>query len=241
MNGLRLFGRFFAVDLWRILTELSFASSLFLGTASLLIPFFSFFSNTDTDSVSSGFVTAQSMVLPFVAPFLAALPFSVMMKIERETKFSELLKIRRGGKSYALSRFVTVGISGGLALLLPEILLLIVSIAFKYTESIADFDRIGYTLALAFPFGFVFAVAAFTLTYVTKSKVLALCAPEVVYLLLTYGFPYLNLGDFVPPFAVSPYIFGTADLRYIMVMFSAMLIICLAVTIIFENFTVKET
>jgi hypothetical protein len=208
---------------------------------SLLFPFFLFIANTDADSISSGFVTIQSLVFPFIAPFLAALPFAAMSKIERGSRYSELLKIRRGGKSYALPRFFMVGMSGALALFIPETLLLLVSFVFKNTESIKDLDRIGYTLALSLPFGFVFAVSSFALTYVTKSKILAVCAPEVIYLLLTYGFPYLDLGDFVPPFGISPYIFGTADLQYVLTMFGAMLIISLSVTVIFESIAVEKT
>jgi hypothetical protein len=233
MKTLKLIFSFFITDLRRIFTEPTFFTSLILGSIALLAPFFILTSNS--------FVSAQSAVFPFAAPFLAALPFAAIYKTERETKYAELLKIRRGGKSYAVTRFFTVGIGGGFALLLPEILLLAVSFLINNTAVLDDLFRINYTLALVFPFGFTYAVLAYAMTFVTRSKIIAIVTPEVLYLLLTYAFPYLDLEKYYPPFAISPFIFGVADIGYIRVSFAAMLIVSLIITIIFEAFTVNES
>jgi hypothetical protein len=232
MKTVKLILSFFFTDLRRIFTEPTFFTSLLLGSIALLTPFF---------MLSGGFVSAQSAVFPFAAPFLAALPFAAIYKNERETKYADLLKIRRGGKSYAVTRFFTVGIGGGFALMIPEILLLAVSYFINNSAVMDDLFRINYTLALSFPFGFVFACFAYAITFITRSKIIAIITPEVLYLLLTYAFPYLDLEKYYPPFAISPFIYGVADLGYIYLMFAAMFLISLIITIISEIFTVKES
>jgi ABC-type transport system involved in multi-copper enzyme maturation permease subunit len=231
-----LFGRFFATDMRRIFTEATFWVSIFLGLLTLIIPFV--LSNSGENSVTGGFVTAQSMVFPFIAPFLAALPFAGMHKIEVESKYADLLKLRRGGREYSFTRFITVGISGGLALLLPEICLLLFSFVSNYTDSISDYKRIIAVMILAFPFGFAFAVAAQAVTAFTRSKTLAVITPEVLYLLFTYSFPYLELDEYYAPLAVSPFIYGTPNSAHIMLFFAIIIIFSLIVTVID---TIKST
>jgi ABC-type transport system involved in multi-copper enzyme maturation permease subunit len=231
-QSLTFFERFFATDLRRIFTEATFLTSTLLGSLTLIIPFVLFFTNAETDGVSGGFVNVQSTVFPFVAPFLAALPFAGMYKTEVESKYSELLKLRRGGRDYAFTRFITVGISGGLALLLPEILLLIISLITIYTDCINDIHRIITVMALAFPFGFAFAVTAQSVTTFTRSKALALITPEVLYLLFTYSFPYLELDEYYPPLLVSPFIYSAPNFTHIFAFFAILILFSLIVTAI---------
>jgi ABC-type transport system involved in multi-copper enzyme maturation permease subunit len=229
-NPIALFGRFFATDMRRIFTEVTFWVSVFLGFLTLIIPFV--LSLSGEDSVTGGFVTAQSAVFPFIAPFLAALPFAGMRKTEVETKYADLLKLRRGGRDYSFARFITVGISGGLALLLPEIILLLFTFISNYTDSISDYKRIIAVMILAFPFGFTFAVAAQAVTAFTRSKTLAVITPEVLFLLFTYSFPYLELDKYYPPLAVSPFIYGTPNYVHIMLFFAIIIVFSLIVTVI---------
>ncbi|MDR0986842.1 MAG: hypothetical protein LBL98_04000 [Ruminococcus sp.] len=229
-QALTLFGRFFSTDLRRIFTERTFLTSVFLGSLTLIIPLVLLLSNSETDSLSGGYVTAQSTVFPFIAPFLAALPFAGMYKNEIQTKYSELLKLRRGGRDYGFTRFITVGISGGLALLLPELILLIFSLISIYTDCIDDFKRIVAVIVLAFPFGFAFAVTAQAVTAFTRSKTIALITPEVLYLLFTYSFPYLELDEYYPPLAISPFIYSTPNFANIFVFFAILIAFSIVVT-----------
>jgi hypothetical protein len=225
-----LFGRFFATDMRRIFTETTFLTSLFLGILTFIIPFVLLFRGGD--SVSAGFVSAQSTVFPFVAPFLAALPFAGMHKTEVETKYSDLLKLRRGGRDYSFTRFITVGISGGLVLLFAELFLLLVTFITIYTDSISDYRRIAAVVVLTFPFGIAFASAAQAVTVFTRSKTLAVITPEVLYLLFTYSFPYVELHEYYPPLAISPFIYGEPNFGRIIAFFTIIILLSLIVTII---------
>jgi hypothetical protein len=198
------FWRFFLTDLRRALTERTFAASLAVAFAAL----FGAFVYLGLSGGEPSFVMSQSLVFPFIAPFLAALPFSAVIMTEKKTKYRELIKLHRRGKNYALPRFLTVGISGGLALLLPEILLMFITLTSGEREFTAEAFRI---LSLAFPFGFSFAVLSFSLTFYNDETVLPLIIPQVFYLLFTYAFPYLDLERYYPPLSVSPYIFGEPD------------------------------
>jgi hypothetical protein len=195
------FWRFFITDLLRALSERTFIAAFLIAFVTL----FGAFVYLGMSGGDNSFMMSQSLVFPFIAPFLAALPFSAAVMTEKKTKYRDLIKLHRRGKNYALPRFLTVGISGGLALLLPEILLLFITIISNEGEITNDVLKI---LALAFPFGFAFAVLSFSLTFYNDETVLPLIIPEVFYLLLTYAFPYLNLERYYPPLCISPYVFG---------------------------------
>jgi hypothetical protein len=200
--------RFFITDLRRALTERTFFASIIIAFASLLGAFI-YLGVTERDN---SFMMSQSLIFPFIAPFLAALPFGGMIITERTTKYRDLLRLRLHGRKYTAARFFTVGISGGLALLLPEALLFAVTLIMGKSEYSSD---IGRVILLAFVFGFAFAVLSFSLTFYNKEVILPLMIPEVFYLLLTYAFPYLDLEKYYPPLCISPFIYGLPDYRNI--------------------------
>jgi hypothetical protein len=199
---------FFSTDIRRALTERTFTASLIIAVLSLLGAFV-YLGISERDN---SFLMSQSLVFPFIAPFLAALPFSAIIITERATKYRDLIKLRRHGKNYVQPRFFTVGISGGLALLLPELLLFAVT----HIMGMNGFETENLqVLSLSFPFGFAYAVLAFSFTFYNNEAILPLMIPEVFYLLFTYAFPYLDLEKFYPPLAVSPFIYGLPDLQNI--------------------------
>jgi hypothetical protein len=199
---------FFMTDMRRALTERTFAASLIIAVLSLTGAFV----YLGISGRDNSFLMSQSLVFPFIAPFLAALPFSVIIITERATKYRDLIKLRRHGKNYVLPRFFTVGISGGFALLLPELLLFLITLIMGVNGVEAENLQV---LSLSFPFGFAYAVLAFSFTFYNTEAILPLMIPEVFYLLLTYAFPYLELEKFYPPLAVSPFIYGLPDLQNI--------------------------
>jgi hypothetical protein len=217
--------RFFLTDLKRSLSERTFFASLIIAFITL----FGAFIYLGLGGDNASFEMSQSLVFPFVAPFLAALPYSVMIMTEKSTKYRDLIRLRRKGKNYVFPRFLTVGISGGLSLLLPEMLLLAVTLVTSKSVISADIINI---LMLSFPFGFSYAALAFSLTFYNSEKILPLMIPEVFYLLLTYAFPYLNLEKYYPPLCISPFIFGSPDYKRIGVTLCGILLFAVVLTII---------
>ncbi|MDR0946545.1 MAG: hypothetical protein LBM87_02190 [Ruminococcus sp.] len=208
--------RFLLTDLRRGFTERTFTAAIILGVIILGSSYFYL-----RLSGEPGFLNVQSLLFPFVAPFLGALPFSGIIMTEVKTHYSELLKLRRKGKSYRFTRFLTVGLTGGAALLLPEILL---SLFFGFDEKILN------SLLTAFPFGFSFGVLSYALTWFNRESFLPLIIPEVIYLLLTYAFPYLGLEKFYPPLMISPYIYGSPDLGISFTFFGVITAVSLLIT-----------
>jgi hypothetical protein len=215
--------RFFAVDLRRALTERTFFASLIIAFLSLLGAFVYLGINGKDNS----FLMSQSLVFPFIAPFLAALPFAGMIIIEKTTKYRDLLRLRLHGNKYTFRRFISVGISGGTALLLPEILLFAVTLIMGKDGFTAENRNV---ILLSFVFGFAYAVLSYSLTFYNKEVILPLMIPEVFYLLLTYAFPYLDLEKFYPPLCVSPYIYGLPDYKNIAVTLGAIVLSALILT-----------
>jgi hypothetical protein len=225
--------RFFKTDLKRAFTEPAFFTAVLLGLSTLVGAFF----YLKIQQNNAGFIDAQALVFPFAAPFLSALPYAFMSKAERDINYMDLLKLRRGGRGYTLWRFLTVGISGGVALLVPELVLAIVAAIYSFTSgNLDDAEQVFYVLALAFPFGFAFSVLAFALTYFNRLTLLAVITPEILYLLLTYAFPYLDLEKYYPPLAVSPYIYGSPDIRYIGGLIVGVLLIAVVLTFLGRTF-----
>jgi hypothetical protein len=204
-------GKFFPADLKRAFTEPTFFTALILG---ILMTAGGYIFLTARDGFTD-FVTAQSLVFPFAAPFLAALPYAFMSKSERDINFAPLLRLRRGGKGYGIQRFFTAGIAGGAVILLSEGVLAVITLLGGDIVESGDMNKLFLTLALAFPFGFAFGVLAHALCFFSRTSIIAIITPEVFYLLLTYAFPYLDLEKYYPPLAVSPYIYGTPDVSYL--------------------------
>ena len=120
---------FFKADIKRIFTEQSFWLSIVLGAVLLFGGLGYCLSAEDFKEDANGLYSrAQALALPFAAPLLAAMPYSVMIMTERETKFGALMILKQSGthkqrkqsRHYRIKRFFTVGLSGAAALFIPH-------------------------------------------------------------------------------------------------------------------------
>ena len=194
--------RFLKTDLKRVFTEPAFYISVILGLILLFGAFTFLLISGETDRL---YETAQSMALPFVAPVLAALPYSVMIMQEKETRYSSLMtiKLRKGG--YELKRLLVCGISGAATLLIPQLLLFVVC---AILGGIDDMSFAALGLILPVTFGFGYAAISYGLTFVNRQRYVPLVMPQVLYLLCIYAFPHLKLEEYYPPLDISPSIYG---------------------------------
>lgn len=193
--------KFFRTDLRRIFTEPSFWLSVFLGAVLLLGGLGYVYVSGDGSNLYS---RAQALALPFAAPLLAAMPYSVMIMTERETKFGALMILKQSGsrRQYRLKRFFTVGLSGAAALFIPH------AAMFAVCAALGDAPDI-LLLALPLTFGFGWAAFSYGLTFVNRQRYVPLVMPQVLYLLCIYAFPYLKLDRFYPPLDISPSLNGS--------------------------------
>ena len=194
--------RFIKTDLRRVFTEPAFFISLTLGCILLFGAFAFLLISGQTDRL---YVSAQSLALPFVAPILAAMPYSVMIMQEKETRYSSLMtiKLRKGG--YELKRLLVCGISGAAALLVPQLLLFAVCAIMGGIDDMS-FALLGLVLPVSFGFGY--ASISYGLTFVNRQRYVPLVMPQVLYLLCIYAFPHLKLEEYYPPLDISPTIYG---------------------------------
>ncbi len=194
--------RFILTDLKRIFTEPAFLISVALGLLLYFGAFALLLINGGTDRL---YPSAQSMLLPFAAPLLAAMPYSVMIMQEKETRYSALMTIKLRKRGYQLKRLLTCGISGAAALFIPQLLLFIVC---AVMGKVGDIATQALTLVLPVSFGFGYAAISYGLTFVNRQRYVPLVMPQVLYLLCIYAFPHLKLEKFYPPLDISPSIYG---------------------------------
>lgn len=194
--------RFIRTDLKRIFTEPAFYISILLSLLLLFGAFAFLIAEGNTDRL---YISAQSLALPFVAPLLAAMPYSVMIMQEKETRYGSLMTVKLGKRGYQLRRLLTCGISGAAALLLPHLCLFIVCLFAGNSE---DIPYAALTLVLTITFGASYAAISYGLTFVNSQRYVPLVMPQVLYLLCIYAFPHLKLEAYYPPLDISPSIYG---------------------------------
>lgn len=196
--------KFFRTDLRRIFTEPSFWLSVFLGAVLLFGGLVYCFASGDGSNLYS---RAQALALPFAAPLLAAMPYSVMIMTERETKFGALMILKQSGtdRRYRFKRFFSVGLSGAAALFIPHAALFAVCLALGGIPDASESAQ----LILPITFGFGWAAFSYGLTFVNRQRYVPLVMPQVLYLLCIYAFPYLKLERFYPPLDIAPSVSGT--------------------------------
>lgn len=194
--------RFIKTDLKRVFTEPAFYISVSLSLVLLFGAYAYLLISGETERL---YASAQSLALPFVAPVLAALPYSVMIMQEKETRYSALMVIKLRSGGYQLKRLLVCGISGAAALLLPQLLLFSVC---AVTGGVEDMKYALTGLVLPVTFGFGYASIAYGLTFVNKQRYIPLVMPQVLYLLCVYAFPHLKLEKYYPPLDISPSVYG---------------------------------
>ena len=194
--------RFIKTDLKRIFTEPAFFLSIALGT---LILFGAMVYLLGAEAGEKLYTLSQAFALPFVAPLLAAMPYSVMIMQERETLYVTLMMIKLRKSGYELQRFFTAGISGAAALFIPQLALFCVC---AVLGGVSNFSNSLAELILPITFGFGYAVFSYGLTFVNKQRYVPLVMPQVLYMLCIYAFPYISLERFYPPLDIAPSING---------------------------------
>lgn len=195
--------RWFVTDFKRGFTERSFLGAIVLGILSMAAGLAYYFYTKDTYSGTEAFIRSQSFAMPFIAPLLASMVYSNMNMLEADCGYKHLLVLKNGGKTYILKRWLINNCLAGFALVVPMLLFYgICALISPYTHQ----DQIIGVLILGFLFGFVYGSFAYSLTFVNRKRYIPIAAPQVLYLLFIYAFPYLNLEKFYPPLSFSPWL-----------------------------------
>ena len=195
--------RWMITDFKRGVTEPTFIGSILISLIILIISLIYYLITHESYEATQAFIVSQSLVLPFIAPLLAALPFSNMSMLEEDSGYKKLLLFKQNKSSYDHKRWLSNGIIGGLAIIFPLFILLGVCRVFSPYN---DIEQIGGVLLLDFFFGFGYASIAYGLTFVNTKRYIPLVGPQVIYFLLIYALPYLKLETYYPPLSFSPWI-----------------------------------
>lgn len=235
--------RWFVTDLKRGLSERTFFASLLIGSMAILASLIYYFLTQESYEATAAFITSQSLILPFIAPILATLPYSNMSMLEKDTGYDRLLLSKNQMKTYRGLRFVVNAIVSGLALSLP---LAILALGCGLVSPYQDVSTIIGVIMIDYLFGAAYGSVAYSLTFVNTKRYIPTVAPQVIYLLFIYAFPYLNLEKFYPPLSFSPWLLPTyAELHLILgqllAMIAASIVLIMGATVYQKLFGEKKT
>lgn len=195
--------RWWITDLKRGLTEPSFFLALVIGCLGMVGAVAFYIIRHEIYTATEVFKGSHALVIPFIAPLLCALPYANMNMLETDCGYKKFLLLRNKGRNYTLKRWWVNSFIGGITLLLPSLLLMVVCRSFSTYE---DVKGILEVVGLNFFFGVTYSSLAYSLTFVNKKRYIPLLGPQVLYLLFIYAFPYLKLEKFFPPLTFSPWI-----------------------------------
>lgn len=215
--------RWWLTDLKRGLMERTFILALTIGCIGMLSALAIYIISHETCTATEAFKGSHALIVPFIAPLLCALPYANMNMLEADCGYRKFLILRNKGKDYIVKRWWVNSFLGGITLFIPSALLMLVCRSFgAYEEVKVIFEVVG----LNFFFGVAYSSLAYSLTFVNKKRYIPLLAPQILYLLFIYAFPYLKLERFFPPLTFSPWIMPSLmDLGLIVVQLSTILVI----------------
>lgn len=159
-----------------------------------------------------GFVIITDFV-----PFIVTIPVAYELVKERQLNFSNFSIIREGKKKYYISKLITAGIVGSLALIIPEVIYTGWSYIFfkNYGTENTDFAniilgesvlecgipmRIGITLGLHLLYAFSLAIFAQGIVVYFHSKISAYVGFYLIYLAIEI---ILSLNQFTSNFMLN--------------------------------------
>ncbi len=196
--------RFVVADLKRGLTERRFFLAIGLGIGLALVSFG--YSRGAGDGVAV-FTQGHSLLLPFVAPLLCALPYSNMQMLELATGFDTMMATHAGRKLWIYQRFVTNGLLSGMVMLVPGLTLWGLSCGYG-AQGLSD--AVLGVLGMNFLFGLAFGTLSYGLCFCNTQAYIPLLAPQVLYWFVLYACPILELQAYLPALAVAPWILPSA-------------------------------
>ncbi|MFV0517447.1 MAG: hypothetical protein ACK5MV_08620 [Aminipila sp.] len=194
--------RFLVVDIKRVFTERNFIAAVIVGIISVFLPFLYSLSKGINDGYEL-YTISHSLILPFIAPLLACFSYSNMSMIEKDSRFNRLMLVKNQMKNWEIKRFLVNGIAGGSTLTIPLLILMVICLPWGISNNIID---VIFVVMMDFVFGFAFASIAYGLTFFNNKQYIPMIAPQVMYLLMIYAFPHLQLEEIYPPIAFSPWI-----------------------------------
>ncbi len=167
----------------------------------------------------------RNFILTYTVPLIVVLPFAASFTSERTSKYLQLIVSRGGRNRYIFSKFIANALAGGtvlalsaviiyafLSLILPEGL----PAPYPGTTGIPPqnpFDElyrqdtalfVWTRIGISFIFGVTYASIGMLASLFTENRFVALAAPFVFYIGLTFIMTLLNLVRWMPAAAYNP-------------------------------------
>jgi hypothetical protein len=166
----------------------------------------------------------RNFILTYTVPLIVVLPFAASFTSERTSKYLQLIVSRSGRSRYIVSKFVANALAGGMVLALSAIVIyaflsLILPEGLPVPHPQArippqnPFDElyrqdtalfVWTRIGISFIFGLTYASLGMLASLFTENRFIALAAPFIFYIGLTFIMTLLNLVRWMPAAAYNP-------------------------------------
>lgn len=186
-----------------------------------------------------------------LAPIIIALPIFRLYIQDRKNNMLSATLIRTNRKDYFIANSIISSIIGGLAICLPLLILLIITIfiygtgatelgytdsPFRYFIHHYQFLFIIIIILNSFLFGVVYANISLMFAFVFKNTYLSLIGPFFVYIFPNLFLPFMNAERFSPAYTYM-LTFGGSIYRILGQLF---LLLIISISIGYYQFVIKE-
>jgi len=188
----------FSNDLKRAILNKKMLFSLVISFICLIVGSYEslfLYSNTDfADTYFNAICTGTSCIFALLYPLLACVPYADIYSEEYKTGYTNYVFMKVSKKRYILSKVLSCGIGGGVAVSLPTVVFLIISVI-KNGTSIVDSTIVTYIThgqdffinspilycvlysVNSFICGFIFSVLGLVVSTYTQNKYLIMLIP----------------------------------------------------------------
>lgn len=186
-------------------------------------------------------------------PLIVAIPYSYMLATEKKNNFFKYILVREDRRKYLISKAIVNAISGGLILLIPSIILLILCIInfgnpFDYPDVFRNYvdpfsvilktNPLAYILMHSFWMflqGMIWSTVCFAISLVSNNILLITAAPFLYHIINNFVLAILGMARFNTPNSFSPYLMSNTTLFTMMVQPIALIIFIICMTIYYRK------
>lgn len=188
-------------------------------------------------------------------PFLVSIAYSTSLAEEKKNNYLKYIYIRVRSKRYLWTKGIINALVGGISVLLPAIILLIVvSLNFKSTRVIGidpymisndplawimNYDNTIYLLLQCmwlFFQGIIWATFSFIVSLITKKFITVIMVPFIYYIGANFLLAIMGLGQYTPPSSVAPYLVSGSTIISMMVQPILIILIIFSISMFYLRF-----
>lgn len=248
----------FKLELKRAFLNKNFLISIFISLIAISISLKDPWQFRDEYSSVEAWMRGIGMgngIMILFIPFLVSIAYSTSLAEEKKNNYLKYIYIRVRSDRYLWTKGIVNALVGGISVLLPSIILLIVvSLNFKSTSLLGidpymisndplawvmDYNNIIYLLLQCmwlFFHGMIWATFSFIVSLITKRFIVVIMVPFIYYIGVNFLLAIIGLGEYTPPSSVAPYLVSGSTIISMMVQPILIILIIFSISMFYLRF-----